>query len=105
MEDERFYMCPAIKSDGTGSLIDIKVVPGSSKTRIAGLLGDSIKVNVAAAPEKGKANKELIKYLSKNLGVPKSSISIVSGEKDQRKVLRFCDLSAEEANLKISVYL
>ncbi len=88
-------MCPAIRSDGTDSLIDIKVVPGSSKTKIAGMLGDAIKVNVAAAPEKGKANKELVKFLAKTLDIPKSGITIVSGEKDQRKVLRLADFSAD----------
>ena len=103
--NESVFMCSAIKSDGTDSLISIKVVPGSSKTKIAGMLGDSVKVNVAAAPEKGKANKELIKFLAKTLDIPKSGITIVSGEKDQRKTLKLADLSVESVLEKISVFL
>ena len=98
-------MCPAIKPDGTGTLIDIKVVPGSSKTRIAGILGEAIKINVAAAPEKGKANKELVKYLAKLLNVPKSGIKIVAGEKDQRKVLSIAEISADTVHEKMSEFL
>lgn len=81
-----------IKEDALGCLLDIKVVPGSSRTKIAGILGKSIKVTVAAAPEKGKANKELIKYLAKILEISKSSITIVSGEKDHRKTILIAGL-------------
>ncbi|MFC1616033.1 DUF167 domain-containing protein [Patescibacteria group bacterium] len=41
-----------------------------------------------AAPEKGKANAELIKFLSKNLGISKSQISIISGKTDQLKLIK-----------------
>ncbi len=74
-----------IKDESGSCILDIKVVPGSSRTKISGLLGDALKVTVAAAPEKGKANKELIKYLAKTLDISKSSITIVAGEKDHRK--------------------
>jgi hypothetical protein len=66
--------------------IRIKVVPKSSKTELAGILPDGTwKVKVAAAPEKGKANRALVAFLAEHLGVAKSRIRIVSGETSQLK--------------------
>ena len=51
-----------------------------------------LKARVSAVPEKGKANKALIALLSKALKVPKSAISVVSGETSRQKILRIeCD--------------
>ena len=47
-----------------------------------------LKARVTAVPEKGKANKALVALLSKSLKVPKSSISVVSGETSRQKILR-----------------
>jgi uncharacterized protein (TIGR00251 family) len=67
----------------------IKVVPKSSKTEFAGYLPDGTwKVRVAAAPEKGKANRALCEFLAKHLGVAKSKIHIVAGETSQLKRIR-----------------
>ena len=67
----------------------IKVIPKSPKTEIIDVLDDGTwKVRLKAVPEKGKANKELIKYLSKLLNLPKSQISIISGKTDRLKLLR-----------------
>ena len=68
--------------------IRVKVVPGSSKTQIAGTLGEMLKIKVAAPPEKGKANQSLIAFLAKLLGLKKNDIEIVSGKTNPVKVLR-----------------
>ena len=47
-----------------------------------------LKARVRAVPEKGKANTALIALLSKGLGIPKSSISILSGDTMRKKILR-----------------
>ncbi|MEN6386836.1 MAG: DUF167 domain-containing protein [Phycisphaerales bacterium] len=67
-----------VEKDGR-IVFNIKVVPGSSKTLIAGLYNGMIKVRLAAAPEKGKANQALIELLSEKFNIPKNSISILSG--------------------------
>ena len=59
----------------------VKVIPKSSKTEFAGYLSDGTwKVKVAAAPEKGKANRALVDFLAERLGVAKTRVRIVSGE-------------------------
>jgi len=67
----------------------IKVLPKSSKNEIVETLEDgTIKIRIKAAPEKGKANAELIKFLSKEYQVPKEKISIISGAKEQIKLIK-----------------
>jgi len=67
----------------------IKVIPKSPKTEIIDILADgTLKIRVAAPPEKGKANTELIKFLAKHFKVPKEAISIVSGKSDVIKLIK-----------------
>jgi uncharacterized protein (TIGR00251 family) len=69
--------------------ITVKVTPKSSRTELVGKLPDGTwKVKVAAAPEKGKANRELCAFLAAHFGVPKSRVRIVSGETSHLKRVR-----------------
>jgi uncharacterized protein len=70
----------------------VKVIPKSSKTEFAGYLPDGTwKVRIAAAPEKGKANRALCEFLAEKLGVAKSKIHIVAGETSHLKRIRVDD--------------
>lgn len=67
----------------------VKVTPRSAKTEVTEILeDDTVKIRVKAIPEKGKANKELIKFLSTLLGVNKSEITILSGASEQLKLIK-----------------
>jgi uncharacterized protein (TIGR00251 family) len=75
-----------------GVRIAVRLTPKASRNAIAGIAeagrGDAVlKVMVTAVPEAGKANEALIKLLSKEWGVPKSSISLVAGATDRNKIL------------------
>jgi uncharacterized protein (TIGR00251 family) len=59
--------------------LQIKVIPSSSKDSIAGWLDDTLRIKVKAPPEKGKANKAVIRLLESILSLPKGSITISSG--------------------------
>lgn len=72
----------------SAALIRLKVVPGSSRDQIVGILGDRLKVKVAAAPEDGKANAAVCQLLAKALGVPPSAVTIESGQTRPEKVAR-----------------
>ncbi|MGN7437781.1 MAG: DUF167 domain-containing protein [Alcanivorax sp.] len=72
--------------------ITVKLTPGAKQNKVIGweenLLGDrTLKVQVTAIPEIGKANKALIALLSKHWKVPKSSITIIRGETSRIKIL------------------
>ena len=67
----------------------VKVVPKSSRNEILGPMADgTLKVKIAAAPEKGKANAELCAFLARHYGVPKSAVTILSGASSPRKLVR-----------------
>jgi len=78
--------------------LTVKVRPGTSRTEIAGLTDGVWQIRVAAAPEKGKANRELTEFLSKRLGVSKSRITIERGLTARVKVVAVEGLSIEEVN-------
>ncbi len=67
--------------------LKVKVIPSSSKDCIAGWLENSLKIKVKAPPEKGKANKAVIKVLEKILDLPKGSIDITGGTTSSKKVI------------------
>jgi uncharacterized protein (TIGR00251 family) len=75
-----------------GVRVQIRLTPKAARDRIDGIALDAeggalLKVSVTTVPEDGKANAALIKLLSKEWRVPKSTISIVQGATDRRKVL------------------
>jgi len=63
---------------------NIKAQPNSSKNKISGIYGDALKINIKAPAVEGAANKELIKFLSKEFKVPKSEI-FLKGETSKKK--------------------
>ncbi|MDP3970789.1 MAG: DUF167 domain-containing protein [bacterium] len=73
------------KEINEGLLLLIKVVPGASRTEIVGLLGNRLKIKVAAPPEQGKANAMLISFLAELLGLKKSNISVKFGKSSPEK--------------------
>jgi len=73
--------------DGDKILLEIKAVPGASKTELAGIKDGRLRIRLAAAPEDGKANAELLSFLSKALGCAKRDLRLVSGEKSRLKVV------------------
>jgi len=79
-----------------GVVVPVKVVPGASRDRIAGVLGDALKVTTAAAPEKGRANAAVATILAKALGVDRRSVRLVAGRTSPRKEFRIVGTTAEQ---------
>lgn len=76
------------KPVANGWEIRVKAVPGSSRSRIAGVLGDRIKIQVAAPPEDGKANRAVAEVIAQWLGIAKSEVELVTGASQPTKVFR-----------------
>ena len=67
----------------------VKIHPCASRTQEKESMEDgTLKIDVAAPPEKGKANRELISFLAKELGVPKGYVEILCGESARQKQVR-----------------
>ena len=67
--------------------MEIKAVPGASKTEIAEVKNGRLRIRIAAAPEDGKANTALLGFLSKTLDCPKRDLQLISGEKSRLKTI------------------
>jgi hypothetical protein len=69
-------------------LLHCHIQPNASRTEIAGLHGERLKIRLAAPPVEGKANDALVRFLAGRLGVPGSAVSIVRGQSGRRKTVR-----------------
>ena len=75
-----------------GVILRVRLSPNSSSCKVMGVFTNSegvdfLKISVISVPEKGRANQELIKYLSGLFKIAKSDIEIVYGELDRYKKL------------------
>jgi hypothetical protein len=67
----------------------IKVISGEPKTEIKGEMADgTLKIAVAAVPEKGRANRALVEFLAEEYSVHKNDIKIISGASDRIKLVK-----------------
>ena len=75
-----------------GVVFKVKVEPRSSRRMVAGLHGDALKIKLTSAPVEGKANEELIEFLSELLNVKKSAVKILQGQSSKQKVIEIAGL-------------
>ena len=75
----------SIQENPRGVVFKVLIQPRSSKNTLAGLHDDALKVKLTAPPVNNAANRMSIKFLAKALGVPKSSLAIVSGHTSRNK--------------------
>ncbi|MGB2854691.1 MAG: DUF167 domain-containing protein, partial [Dehalococcoidia bacterium] len=73
--------------------ITVQIQPNAKRNEVLGFEDGVLRVKIAAPPVRGKANKELIDFLSGLLGVNKSSITIEKGVTSRRKVIAIEGLS------------
>ena len=67
---------------------NVRLTPRASRDEIAGIEPDeTVKIRLTAPPVEGAANKSLVKFLAKQLGIRASSVRIVSGLKSRNKVV------------------
>lgn len=94
-------MTVAFTADATGVRFAVKVVPGAARDRIVGALGEALKVQVATAPEQGKANARLCELLAAALGVPARAVAVQSGHGNPRKVVHVQGVDAATARARL----
>ncbi len=87
---------------GVGTLLPLKVVPGASRSRVVGPHGDALRVQVAAPPERGKANDAVRELLAEALRVRRSDIEITQGAGSPRKIAHVRTLSPDEVAARLA---
>ena len=87
-----------VTEDGPTSIVlRVRVQPGAGRASVTGRHGDALALKVAAPPIGGRANSECVEFVAELLGVRKSQVEIVSGDKSRLKRLRVVDIDPERA--------
>jgi hypothetical protein len=85
--------------------LNVRVIPGASRNKVAGWIGGAVKIRVQAPPEKGKANAAVISLLADFLDIPAKHLSICAGHASQNKVVEVQGVSDAELISRISALL
>ena len=91
----------SLPAAGTGSRLDLRVMPRSPRTALAGMRDGRLVVRVTAAPVDDAANEAVVRALGQALGVPRSSIRVVHGARSRNKTVEFAGLDAGELHRRI----
>lgn len=80
-----------LRPHSKGVSISVRLTPSARRDAYQGVMdtpeGRALKISVTAIPEDGKANKALIAFLAKEWKLPKSALSLLSGDTNKNKVL------------------
>lgn len=74
--------------DEDGCTLAVRLTPRAKRNQLAGVVPDGDRVALAAPPVEGAANKALTLFIAEGLGVPRSAVSILSGETSRLKMVR-----------------
>jgi hypothetical protein len=85
-----------------GILIDVRVIPRSGRSGIAGVRDGALLVRLNSPPVEGAANAELVDVIADALGVPKRAVAIVAGERARRKRVRVEGVSVADATAALA---
>lgn len=88
-----------------GICFPVNVIPKAFRSEVIEWENGELKIRLAAVPEKGKANNELIRYLADFLGIGKSKIKLLKGEASRHKRVCITEMTLEEIQAKIQGYL
>ena len=93
----------SVQESSNGVTFTVKIHPRAKKNAITGEFGDTLKLSLAAPPIDGKANEACIEFFAKLLKVPRSSVTIASGQSNRKKVIRVVGISAAEIRKSIEL--
>jgi uncharacterized protein (TIGR00251 family) len=88
-----------------GITFAVKVHPRARKNAITGTVGDALKLGLTAPPVEGKANQAVIEFFSDLFQIPRSSVTIASGETSRNKVIRIAGVSKPAAEQRLAEHL
>jgi len=79
-----------------GVIFHIRVVPRASRSELAGVQNDALKLRITAPPVAGKANEECIRVIADFFGVKKRQVTIVSGHASRTKTIAITGMNTGE---------
>jgi uncharacterized protein (TIGR00251 family) len=91
----------AIRENADGVSFAVRVHPRAKKNAITGELGDALKVSLTTPPIEGRANEACIEFFAKLLKVPRSSVTIASGQASRNKVIRIAGVTGQQVRERL----
>ncbi|HEX6309020.1 MAG TPA: DUF167 family protein [Longimicrobiales bacterium] len=88
-------MSAIVEQHGASVRVRVHAQPRASRTEVLGAHGDALRVRIAAPPVDGAANAELIRFIAKQLGIPRSAVRVASGDTGRAKVLEIDGMDVE----------
>jgi len=93
-----------IAAHAEGATLAVRAQPNAKKNAVLGKQGEALKVAVTAPPEDGRANEAIVEVLGEWLGVKRSFIEIIRGQKNRNKVVLFRGISTDELLQMVNDY-
>ena len=90
-----------VQANSGGVMLIVRVLPRASRNQVVGVEQGAIKIKITAPPVEGAANAALIDFVADWLGVRKSAVTIVSGEKARHKRVQVAGLTVEAVRRKL----
>jgi len=81
--------------------LTLRVSPGARRATVVGRHGEAWKVRVVAAPERGKANDEVVRLLAGSVGIAAGDVRIVAGHSGRDKVVHLAGVTREDAERRL----
>jgi uncharacterized protein (TIGR00251 family) len=80
----------------------LRIQPRASRTEVAAVVGDTLKIRVAAPPVDDAANRALLRFLADQLDCPKSAVRLLRGRSGRQKIVAIQGVSAEHARRRLT---
>jgi uncharacterized protein len=90
-----------VHESAKGVTFAVKVHPRARKNQITGLVGDALKLALTAPPVEGRANEAVVEFFAELFRIPRSSVTIASGESSRNKVLRVAGVSGSAVRQRL----
>lgn len=94
-----------LRESAKGISFAVRVQPRARKNAVTGMSGDSLKLALTAPPVEGKANQAVIDFFADLFQIPRSSVTIASGETSRNKVIRVIGLTLAAVQQRLSPVL
>jgi uncharacterized protein YggU (UPF0235/DUF167 family) len=79
----------------------LRVAPGARRSQVDGRLGDVWKLRVRSAPERGRANDDVVALLAETLGLPREDVRVVGGRTARDKVVELTGISDDDVQRRL----
>ncbi|MFA7191466.1 MAG: DUF167 domain-containing protein [Dehalococcoidales bacterium] len=83
--------------------LNLKVTPNARANQVTGVLDGIVGIKIKAPPTEGKANTELVNYLSNLLNIPKSAVTIIRGHTSRNKSVEISGMGAEDLSARLGI--